>query len=433
MEKKQSKTTKKAAPKAAKKAVPVKVLTKSLKQNVKKSVKPTEAHVYAGPLLPDRFTPEGIVSLYYGQPLDSHSAGLDVPEPVKEPVLVTLPFKAAVAALWITADIASGRSIMPILSNVRIAVAAGKATIQATDLEKSWTGTVPAEGGPIVACIPVGVLLQEIKALPKGTETVELLFTGSTATHTASVSVNGRCEIHTQDVEEYTEIGKLPEAGDLPVCGNLLNGLKRVLPAASTDETRYVLTGVMLDFTHSKVVATDGFRLHTDDIQPDTSLAAAIIPLASVKLMVRHEVSGAIGWTDNKHLACQMGEGIFTTRVIEGNYPDYENMVPKHNKNVVNFNRDEFLGLFTGASIIDTVFRLTVNGDLNIESEGCEGRYNWHIPCEKKGNDIVLNFNGRFLVDAIRSYPLERVTMKIPDAYGACLLNEKAVVMPIRV
>jgi DNA polymerase III sliding clamp (beta) subunit (PCNA family) len=46
---------------------------------------------------------------------------------------------------------------------------------------------------------------------------------------------------------------------------------------------------------------------------------------------------------------------------------------------------------------------------------------------------MTLHFNGRFLFDAIRSFPLEEVVLKAPDTYGACLLNGKAVVMPIRV
>ncbi|MGD0489258.1 MAG: DNA polymerase III subunit beta [Syntrophorhabdales bacterium] len=349
------------------------------------------------------------------------------------PVLVTLPLKETVAALKIAVDIASGKNIMPILRNIRIEAIGDKAAIQVTDLEKAWSGTIPSEGGPIVSCVPALVLLKEIQALPAGTEKVELLFRGSTASH-STVSVNGRCDIVTQDPEEYPEIK--PAAGAWPECRNFLDGLKRVMPAVSVDQTRYALTGVYLDFKESKIVGTDGFRMHVEDITPaDASMPPAIIPLDSCKVIAKHGTVNAIGWLDEKHIACPMGCGVFSTQVIEGTYPDWKNVMPRP-ENIVTFRRDEFLNLFAGASIIEKErLTLTVNGELVIESEGHEGTYKWHIPCGAvmKKEGMTLHFNGRFLFDAIRSFPLEEVVLKAPDTYGACLLNGKAVVMPIRV
>ena len=358
----------------------------------------------------------------------------DAPKDDTAPIALTLPLKETVAALKIAVDIASGKNIMPILRNIKIEATGNKATIQATDLEKAWSGIVPSEGGPIVSCIPALVLLKEIQALPAGTEKVELLFRGSTASH-STVSVNGRCDIVTQDPEEYPEIK--PAADAWSECRDFLDGLKRVMPAVSVDQTRYALTGVYLDFKESKIVGTDGFRMHVEDIMPaDASMPPAIIPLDSCKVIAKHGTVNAIGWLDEKHIACPIGCGVFSTRVIEGNYPDWKNVMPKHNENVVTFRRDEFLSLFVGASIIEKErLTLTVNGELVIQSEGSEGNYKWHIPCGAvlKQESMTLHFNGRFLVDAIRSFPLEEVVLKVPDTYGACLLNGKAVVMPIRV
>ena len=114
------------------------------------------------------------------------------------------------------------------------------------------------------------MLLAEVKALPEETESVEWLFKAGTA------SVNGRCDITTQDADEFPEMN-LP-AFEGQAIGNLAEALKAVMPAVSTDETRYALTGVYFDFASSKLVGTDGFRMHTEDIVPDdVTMKAALM------------------------------------------------------------------------------------------------------------------------------------------------------------
>jgi DNA polymerase-3 subunit beta len=356
-------------------------------------------------------------------------ARLDTPakEEPFEPVLVKLSVKEMLAALRVVVDITDQKGIMPILGSVKIASASTETVISATNLERSWQRTVTSTGGDVVRCVPARVLFAEIKALPADTVDLELLFKAHT------VSVNGRCDIATQDAEEFPELN-LP-SGDMFFIGNLVNALKRVMPAVSTDETRYALTGVYFDFKDSKLIGTDGHRLHIEDIELEGHvLEPAIVPLASAKIIAKHG-SDAVRWVDERHLCFPLGGGVFSTRVIEGAYPDWKTVVPNP-ENVITFNPDEFLKIVEGANVIDNQrIALTVNGNLSIESEGCAGAYKWQIPCGAvlKSKLSPICFNPKYLTDAIKAFPMDRVTLQAPEGYGACLLNEKAVVMPIRV
>ncbi len=129
-----------------------------------------------------------------------------------------------------------------------------------------------------------------------------------------------------------------------------------------------------------------------------------------------------------------VAKGLLTARLMEGAFPDYENVIPVPEAKAA-FAASEFLSLIEGAKpLTDGVVRLTVNGALVISSTAEEGSYQWRIPCETEGleTDLAYSFNHKFLVDAIKAYPSERVVLGLPLSYGACLINGKAVVMPVR-
>ena len=344
-------------------------------------------------------------------------------------------------------------------------------TLSATNLEASWITTLQSEGGPISRPVPARILLAEVKALPEGTEAVELLFKAGT------VSVNGRCDIITQDADEFPEIdlpafeattheGNRPASGCPDVgapshVGNLTEALKAVMPAVSSDETRYALTGVYFDFASSKLVGTDGFRMHAEDIEPDDlTIKAALIPLKSAKIIAKHGTD-AVCWLDEKRVSLPLAGGVFATRVIDGTYPDWKAVKPNP-ENVITFDPAEFLKIIEGATAIASDRRVSLtaathegNMDvgappdalLTIQSDGGSGAYKWQMPCAsvstRQGNiepgtpphdeNVTFTFNPRFLTDAIKSFPREKVTLQVPDSYGACLVNEKAVIMPVRV
>ena len=344
-----------------------------------------------------------------------------------EPLHLTLYPNELVPALKIATDITDKRSIMPILSHIHLVANGTTCILVATDLQVSWIKRLQCKGDAVGRCIPAKLLLKEIKALPDGAA-VELIFTRD------AVSVNGRCEILTADDAEFPEVQTEPELADAEAVSNMVDGLKRVSPAISTDETRYVLTSALVDTENGKVVGTDGFRMHLSDI-PKGSGIHILIPRNTVMLITKHGAADSVKLLDEKHAGFSVGGGVLTTRLMEGNFPDYANVIPKSVRTIT-FNRADFGKLLEGALAMEEKVVLRFKDDrLTLQTDaGGVGTYDWQIPADLKGQDgeIRTVFNGRFLLDALNAYPADQVTLQTPDGYGACLFNEKAIVMPIR-
>jgi DNA polymerase-3 subunit beta len=368
-----------------------------------------------------------------GARLDTHS--LPKEEPF-EPLRLEFSRQVFIEALKVAMDITEKRTIMPILSHVHLKSEAPNGdytscTLEATDLQITWVRRIHGKGDAVNRCIPGKLLMNEIKALPDGAN-VELTFSRH------AVSVNGRCEILTPDAEEFPEI-KIDASAEQPdavLIENLSDGLKQVFPAISTDETRYVLTAVLIDPEHGKVVGTDGFRMHLSDIKgPGPRL---LVPRDAVRLLTKYGNSNTVWLLDERTACFAAAGGVIATRLMDGNFPDYEGVFPKNLKTTITFNSAEFLKLLEGALAVEERIVLSLDdGHLGLQSENGVGTYDWKLAAEVKNyvgpkKKFRLVFNGRFLVEALKSYPAMLTILGAPEGYGACLINEKAIVMPIK-
>ena len=230
----------------------------------------------------------------------------------------------------------------------------------------------------------------------------------------------------------------------VPVRG-MADAFRRVVCAVSTDELRYVLTGVCLDLKGATVVGTDGFRLHYQSVEVKGAPRDRIlIPAKPVKMLLKFEGDDAIlfpskdGEPVTRDVGFHVAGGLVLARLIEGNYPDYGDVIPTHALSV-NFAAAEFLKLLDGAVALvgkQNPITLTINGELVLSAEDEQGRYEWRIPCESNLEEIATyHFSPQFLIDAMKAYPADRIILAVPDAgaYGAVLVNDKALVMPIRI
>jgi DNA polymerase-3 subunit beta len=316
-----------------------------------------------------------------------------------------------------------------------------EAVVSATNLETSYTKLLSCvTDGPVSALIPAKTLLAEIKALPPEITDVELYVTAFDGAR--AVSVNSRCSIHTLDPEEFPE---LPNGFDNIVkVRNLKEAAARVIMVVSKDELRYALTGMFLDFAGGAVVGSDGFRLHFEEIEAASPPKdALLVPANAIKMLLKFKGEDEVRFAldgDGKHVALSIAGGILSVRLMDGEFPSYKDIVPKpeNRPERITFAAAEFLKLIEGtAPLSDKAIRLTVNGDLLVTSEHQAGKYEWRIPCTREGSEakLVYNFNPAFLVDAMKAYPADRVTLGFPEggAYAAVVVNDKAVVMPQRI
>jgi DNA polymerase-3 subunit beta len=131
------------------------------------------------------------------------------------------------------------------------------------------------------------------------------------------------------------------------------------------------------------------------------------------------------------------------TRIIEGGFPDYENVIPTHNNNVATIGKESFLrGLRRVSSIIGRAepVKITLSeNNMEIEANSEIGRAKEVIDVEYGGEDINMSFNVRFVMDVVSHAVGTNIVMSAPSAYGAILFESKGddqyknIVMPIRV
>lgn len=330
------------------------------------------------------------------------------------------------AALKVALDFTQKKSMLPILECVHLVSSPGTASITVSDLSIFWTRQFTVkESADINTCVPASLLYKEIKALPKSCTEVALTFTD-----TNLVTVNNRAVIHTTDGAEYPETPVIVEVARATV-PDLQTKITSIRPAIATDETRYSLMCAYLYFRKGKMVGTDGFRMHIEDIAP-CDVDPLMIPRAAA-VMLSKQPSGETFIIGDGYVSIELAGGIMITRIMHDQYPEYEHVWP-HPTEKITFSRSEFMQILEGAEHLayNKIVTLSTDIDLEIASEGDFGRYRWHIPCTITGELPESSFNMEFLRDAVNAYPMETVELSGNRTFGAFLINERALVMPIR-
>src|ERR671922_1983584 len=254
-------------------------------------------------------------------------------------------------------NVVSTRTTLPILSNVLLQATDGEVHLTTTDLDVGVRGSFEAQVEKEGATtLPARRLFNIIRELPSSE---------------ISVEVDGKNAASIRSGQSFFKILGLPEEEfpPLPKFENakvvtmrqkdLRDGLRKTAYAISTDETRYVLNGVLFSFKENKLtlVATDGRRLAMVDIElefPRSQEADIIVPTKAVTELQRL-------LTDNGEVKVSMGSGqiafdlnktLLVSKLIEGNYPNYRQVIPAETKERVTLMREEFLHALRRAEIM---------------------------------------------------------------------------------
>jgi len=228
----------------------------------------------------------------------------------------------------------------------------------------------------------------------------------------------------------------------------LLEMINKVDFAVSLDETRYVLTGMYMKGTDSDVVVvgTDGFRLslYRKDVAGLKGFKGIIIPrrsTAEIERVIEEDEEVKISISD-KHVQFSTNSVTLISRILEGSFPDFENVIPESNVNVLKVDKESiFKGLKKVSAIIgrSEPVKISLHDNLmDIEAESEIGRAKETIEVDYTGENISLNFNVRFVIDVVSHIDGENIIVKAPTAYGAVLfegengVDYKNIIMPIR-
>ncbi len=341
----------------------------------------------------------------------------------------------------------SSRVTMPILSGLLINAEGGRLIISSTDLEMSVRAEIEAEVGESGSTVVSGRLVGDIvKSLPTGEVTVE---TGEKFL-TVKTSV-GEYRIREMMPEDFPQIPSWEGESVVRVSGGeFLIAVQQTSRASSSDEKRPVLTGTLLEKGSPegglKMVATDSYRLSWKELDVTGSVSGwedCIIPTKTL-----NEVARLAGSVDeevqikmqDKQVMFKLGDMVVSSRLIEGQFPNYKQLVPKGEKTSVKVSRDELSSVVKRALIFGHNMRLGVFGDhLSVTTETPEvGDSKEEIPAEVQGEEMEIGFNGGYLLDGVSSVETDNVEIRLDDPQKPALIkNDESdkfnyILMPVR-
>lgn len=342
------------------------------------------------------------------------------------------------------------RQTMPILANVLLVAKNGALTVTATDLEVELVAEAEVEkvDVPGEITVPGRKILDIARALPDGSK-VGLQLEGD---RLVLKSGRSRFTLSTLPAAEFPLVEKVDATSRLRLPQKeVARLLDKTQFSMAQQDVRYYLNGLLLETSKKRVraVATDGHRLAMCDISienQDVTAGQVIIPRKGVLELHRllggaAEVELAIG---SNHVRAQLDGIRFTSKLIDGRFPDYERVVPSGNTATLVADRETLRAALQRAAILSNEkyrgVRLDLaKGTLRIQANNPDQEEaRDEIEVEYGGAEMEIGFNVTYLLDALAAIDGETVEIDFVDANSSCLIRapkasaNRYVVMPMR-
>lgn len=365
---------------------------------------------------------------------------------------LTITKEQLLIGLQAVQNVVSTRTTLPILSNVLLRAEGNRLELTATDLDVTVVCGVEATvKTPGTTTLPVKKLFGIARELSGGEIEIEV-----DDKNVCSVrSGPSFYKIHGLSAEEFPPLPKFKEEKKVVVGQEKFRGmLRKTSFAISTDEARYVLNGIFISLKDHKmtIVATDGRRLALVDEEVEVSEQSQgefIIPSKAVNelnRLLQEKGEAAIKYGDNQAefaLSDNMEFSVkIITKLIEGNYPNYRQVIPGETKERVGLPREEFLHALKRAEIMtsekaNSVKLSFTRNNLSITANSPEvGEARESMAVNYKGKEIAVAFNPKYLIDPLNALTVDEVFIEMIDELSPGVLKINGpflyVVMPMR-
>jgi DNA polymerase-3 subunit beta len=351
-----------------------------------------------------------------------------------------------VAKLAVVARGVSTRTTVQILSGIRLEAAAGTLTLSATDMELSLRTSLDVQVDGAGTTVVPGRLLAELsRLLPEGE--VELASTedGRLQISCGSASYT----LHTYAAEDFPRLPEVDAASLFSIDREaFLDTVGRVGRAASRDESRPVLTGVLVRFEQGRLImaATDSYRLAVKETPVEAGVAEleALVParaLTEVQRLAAGSDQLELGVLENQ-VIFELGGTTLTTRRIDGQFPNYRALLPEAFEYEVTLPREELLDVVRRTAVMaqrNAPLRLRfAEGELTISARTPDvGEAQESMPAPYSGEPLEIGFNAEFLRDGVDSIEGEDVRLKLISPLRPAVLQGSDddftyLIMPIR-
>jgi DNA polymerase-3 subunit beta len=349
--------------------------------------------------------------------------------------------------LSIVQNVVSTRTTLPILSNVLLQASEGAVRLTTTDLDVGVRGSVEAQVERSGATtLPARRLFSIVRELPAAEIYVDV-----DSKNLASIrSGPSYFKILGLPEEEFPPLPRFDDAEIFSIAQkDLKDGLKKTSYAISTDETRYVLNGTLFSFKDNKLtlVATDGRRLALVDLElefPRSQEIDIIVPTKAVmelQRLVKDEGDVKVSIGENQ-IAFEINQTLLVSKLIEGNYPNYRQVIPSEAKERVTLERETLLNAVRRVALLASEKSNSVKlsfskGNIDIVATTPDvGEARESLAVMYKGREFSIAFNPEFLMAPLRNLSTDEVYLDLIDEMSPGVIKIAGpflyVLMPMR-
>lgn len=350
-------------------------------------------------------------------------------------------------ALSSVGKVANSRGTLPILSNILIKTVGKRLSVAATNLDIAIThfigSKVEAEGS---ITVPARLMVDFVASLPDGTINLEL--------------DGNKLQI---EMDHYNSTINGTSADDFPVMPAIEGGQKwslpskdlkaslgQVLGAASSDESRAVLTGVYVYAQENKLffAATDSYRLAEKSLPTKASNTTLLVPANALQDLLRlldDSDNPVLVTHDDQQVQFKVGDIELVARLIEGNYPDYQKLIPSEFAHTATLNKAELINITKVSSLFarESAGSVTLELDskkqeVSIRSIASQlGENNATAPAKIDG-DGAITLNSRYILDALNAIDDSTIKIGFNEKLEPCVLTSPErkdylhVIMPLK-
>jgi DNA polymerase-3 subunit beta len=365
------------------------------------------------------------------------------------PLKVSVQRQPLFDALAVVSRAVSTRTALQALSGIHVSVERNRLTLQATDMELGLEVAIDADVEQDgAALLPGRVLVEIVRSLPDGPVQLESRESERDVEITAGSSA---IHLRTLSAADFPAIAS-PEGDPVVLPSDALREtINRVAKAASRDDARPVLTGILIKAEGEELtmVATDSYRLAVkrtklDDAVPEP--LEANVPARALRELARLAEGGDEGvqiWLSHNQALFRVGEVRLSSRLIDGQFPNYRQLLPESFDHEVKLPRAELVEVTRRVSQLaqrNAALRMAFSsGELVVSAETPDlGDAREAMPVAFEGDPIEIGFNPEFVRDGLESIPADELVMKLISPLRPGLIEPAAeddftyLVMPIR-
>jgi len=343
----------------------------------------------------------------------------------------------------------SSKTTLPILSNILLEAHNKKLKITATDLDIGISSTIPIEAGEEGAItLPAKKFIDIIKELPDG-ENISI----HTKKNNMAIIQSGKIvfKIIGLPKDEFPQPPKFKDKNFITVAQSFLKSMISITSfAVSRDETRYVLNGVLFIIKGNtiRLVATDGRRLAVIEkkLPPPLNVThRVIVPAKTIQELNR--LLGDKGDVkilfDENQILFDLGDAIVISRLIEGEFPNYEQVIPKEIDEKLIVDKEALLSATKRASILTSQDSMAIKMDVSKDRMSISkntpymGEVREELGVSYKGKSVSVGFNPNYIIEVLKNIDSKEVALELMDTDRPGVLrlgNEYVyVVLPMQI